>query len=310
MTRSSGARKGARPSRLSLGGFWEVLKEASVGWWDDNVPRMGAALAYYALIALAPVLIVVIAVGGIAFGSDAVRGDIIGQITGLVGREAAQTVQTMLAVAAGPAPNFAVTVIGLCTFFFGATGAFLELRDDLDVIWRVKRKSRGSFLYSLLLERVVSLGLVLGFAFLLLMALLASAGLAVVNGYLERTLPAAALLWKVVELVLSLGVIALVCAMIYRVIPDVRLKWAEVGIGALVTAALFMAGNSLIGLYLGANTFATRYGTAGSVIVVLVWVYYSSQILLFGAEFTRAYIAQAGPPPKPVEGSVPDAHPR
>ena len=218
--------------------------------------------------------------------------------------------QTMLAVAAGPAPNLAVTVIGVCTFFFGATGAFLELRDDLDVIWRVKRKSRGSFLYDLVLERIVSFGLVLGFALLLLLALLASAGLAVVNNYLERTLPAAALLWQVVELVLSLGVIALVCAMIYRVIPDVRLKWGEVGIGALVTAALFMAGNSLIGLYLGANTFATRYGTAGSVIVVLVWVYYSSQILLFGAEFTRAYLAQAGPPPTPVEGSVPDAHPR
>jgi membrane protein len=155
-----------------------------------------------------------------------------------------------------------------------------------------------------LVERIVSFCLVLVFAALLLMALLASAGLGVVYGYLERSMPAAALLWQAVELVLSLGVITLVFSMIYRVIPDVRLGWGEVGLGALVTAALFMAGNSLIALYLGANTFASRYGTAGSVIIVLVWVYYTSQILLFGAEFTRAYIAQGGPPPGPVRGSV------
>jgi membrane protein len=307
-TRSRGSRAQNDPTTPDR--LWRVLKEAFAGWWNDNVPRMGAALAYYTLIALAPILIVAIAVGGMVFGPEAVRGEIVGQIEGLVGRDGALAVQAMLESAAKSSPSSPATIIGVITFLVGATGAFLELQTDLDSIWRVKPRSRGNFLQDLVMQRMISFGLVLGFAFLLLTSLVVSAALAAVHTYMGNTFPGVVLLWATVNAVVSLGVITLLFAMIYKVLPDVKLVWVDVWVGALVTAVLFTVGKFLIGLYLGTSSFASTYGAAGSVIVVLVWVYYSSQIILLGAEFTRAYVAQFGPCPPPVEFAVEDPDPK
>jgi membrane protein len=293
------------PDRL-----WTVLKKALAGWWNDNVPRMGAALAYYTLFSLAPILIVAIAVAGLAFGPEAVRGEIVGQIEGLVGRDGAQAVQAMLEGAGKPSSSIPATIIGVITFFLGATGAFLELQTALDAIWRVKPKVRGSFLRDLVLQRLISFGLVVGVGFLLLTSLLVSAGLAALDKYMGHAYPGVAVLLQAVNVVVSLGVITLLFAMIYKVLPDVKLAWRDVWVGALVTAGLFTIGKFLIGLYLGTSGLASTYGAAGSVLVVLVWVYYSSQLILLGAEFTRAYVEQFGPRPPPVDFATKDPKPR
>jgi membrane protein len=206
----------------------------------------------------------------------------------------------MLEGAAKPSSSVPATVIGIITFFLGATGAFLELQTDLDAIWRVKPKSRGSFLRELLMQRFISFGLVLGFAFLLLTSLVVSAALAALHTYMGNAFPGDAILWEAVNAIVSLIVITLLFAMIYKVLPDVKLAWSDVWVGALVTAGLFTIGKFLIGLYIGTSAFASAYGAAGSVIVILLWVYYSSQIVLLGAEFTRAYVEQFGPRPPPV----------
>jgi membrane protein len=303
MARAQKPARTGRPGKavLTSDRLWAVLEAAFASWWNDNVPRMGAALAYYTLFSLAPILIVAIAIAGLAFGPEAVRGEIVGQIEGLVGREGALAVQAMLEGAAKPSSSVPATIIGVITFFLGATGAFLELQNDLDTIWRVKPRSRGSFLKDLLMQRFISFGLVLGFAFLLLTSLVVSAALAALHTYMGNAFPGVAVLWEALNAIVSLIVITLLFAMIYKVLPDVKLAWSDVWVGALVTAGLFTIGKFLIGLYIGTSAFASTYGAAASVIVVLVWVYYSSQIILLGAEFTRAYVEQFGPRPPPME---------
>jgi membrane protein len=291
---------------MTAAGLWTVLQRAFVGWWGDNVPRMGAALAYYTLFSLAPILIVAISIAGLAFGQDAVRGQIVGQIEGLVGRQGAQAVQGMLEGAARPSSSIPATVIGIITFFLGATGAFLELQTDLDAIWRVKPKQSGNFLHALLKQRVISFGLVLGFAFLLLTSLVVSAALAALHTYMGNAFPGVAVLWEALDVLVSLTVITALFAMIYKVLPDVKLAWRDVWVGGLVTAGLFTIGKSLIGFYIGSSAFSSTYGAAGSVIVVLVWVYYSAQIVLLGAEFTREYVKRFGRKPPPEEFATPD----
>ena len=312
MARSRTGNHGRRAARdrMTPGLLWSVIQKAFAGWWNDNVPHMGAALAYYTLFALAPILIVVAAVGGMVFGAEAVRGEIVGQIGGLVGRDGAQAIQSILESAAKSSVSIPVTIIGVITFLLGSTGAFLELQDDLNAIWRVKPRSRGNFLHDLVMQRLISFGLVLGFAFLLLTSLVVSAALAGAHAYVGHALPTVTVLWEAVNAVVSLGVITLLFAMIYKVVPDAKLKWSDVWVGALVTAWLFTVGKFLIGLYLGKSSFASTYGAAGSVVVILVWVYYSSQIILLGAEFTRAYVERFGPLPPPVEFATKDPDPK
>jgi membrane protein len=300
----------ARDNRITPGRLWIVLKAALAGWWNDNVPRMGAALAYYTLFSLAPILIVAIAIAGLAFGAEAVRGEIVGQIEGLVGLDGARAVQAMLEGAAKPSSSIPATIIGVVTFFLVATGAFLELQADLDAIWRVKPKSGGNFLRILLVQRLISFGLVLGLAFLLLTSLVVSAALAAANDYMGNAFPGVAVLWEAINVVVSLGVITVLFAMIYKVLPDVKLVWSDVWVGALVTAGLFTIGKFLIGLYLGTSGLASTYGAAGSVIVILVWVYYSSQVILLGAEFTREYVRQFSRRPPPEDFATKDPKPK
>jgi membrane protein len=294
---------------VTLTGLWTVFKRAFAGWWGDNVPHLGAALSYYTLFALAPILIVAISMAGLVFGAEAVRGEIVGQIDGLVGHEGALAVQAMLEGAAKPSSSIPATIIGVITFFLGATGAFLELQTALNAIWRVKPKVSGSFFRTLVIDRLISFGLVVGLGFLLLTSLLVSAGLAALDTYMGQAFPGAAVLWEALNVIVSLAVITLLFAMIYKVLPDVELAWSDVWVGALVTAGLFTVGKFLIGLYLGTSALASSYGAAGSVVVLLVWVYYSAQIILLGAEFTREYVTQFGRRPPPSDFATKDPAP-
>jgi membrane protein len=207
----------------------------------------------------------------------------------------------MLEGAARPSSGIAATAAGIVTFFLGSTGAFLELQTALNTIWRVKPKADDGFFQVLVMQRLISFGLVVAMGFLLVTSLLVSAVLAAVHTYMGNAFPGVVVLWEALNVVVSLGVITLLFAMVYKVLPDVRLGWTDVWIGALVTAGLFTIGKLLIGMYLGTTGVASTYGAAGSVIVILVWVYYSAQIILLGAEFTREYVATFGrrPPPEP-----------
>ncbi|MFL5448768.1 MAG: YihY/virulence factor BrkB family protein [Gemmatimonadales bacterium] len=265
------------------------------------MPRLGASLAYYTLFALAPILVVAIAIGGLAFGPEAVRGEIVGQIQGLIGREGAEAVQAMLEGASRPGSSIAATVVGIITFFLGATGAFLELQTALNAIWHVEPKSDGSYWRVLVMQRVISFGLVVAMGFLLLTSLLVSAALAAIHRYMGNAFPGMVVLWEALNVIVSLTVITLLFALIYKVLPDVKLSWRDVWVGGLVTAGLFSIGRLVIGLYLGTASVASTYGAAGSVIVILVWVYYSAQIILLGAEFTRAYVDEFGGRPPAEE---------
>ena len=283
--------------------LWWVFKRALIGWWNDNVPRLGASLAYYTLFALAPILVVAIGVAGLAFGRDAVRGEVVGQIQGLVGRQGAEAVQAMLEGVAKPSSNWLATVIGLLTAFLGATGAFIELQTALNAIWRVQPRP-GVSVMAFLQQRLISFGLVVGVGFLLLVSLVVSAALSALSHYLGHIFPALTAIWEASNVLVSLGVVTLLFAMVYQVLPDVRLRWRDVWIGALVTAGFFNVGKQIIGLYLGTSTLASSYGAAGSVVVLLVWVYYSAQVVLLGAEFTRYYVERFRGEPPPLKYAI------
>jgi membrane protein len=285
-----------------------ILRRTVTGWWNDNVPRLGASLAYYTLFALAPILIVAITVAGFAFGEEAVQQEVSGQISGLVGEQGAQAVESMVQSAYHRSGNGVATAIGLITFFLGATGAFLELQTALNGIWRVKPKASAG-LKDMLIQRLLSFGLVIGVGFVLLVSLLVSAGLSALNRYVGAIVPEIAVVWQGVNALVSLGVVTLLFAMIYQFLPDVDLRLRDVWVGALVTAGLFTIGKFAIGLYLGTSAVASSYGAAGSVVVLLIWVYYSSQIVLLGAEFTRAYVERFGARPPPSELATKDPAP-
>jgi len=274
--------------------FWAALK----AWWDDNVPRLGASLAFYTLFAIAPVLLVAIAMAGAVYGGDAVRGQIVGQIDGLVGRAGARAVQSLLEGATKPKENLIATAVGGITFILTSTGAFLELQAALNTIWRVKPKP-GLDLKGFLIDRIRSFGLVISMGFLLTVSLAVSAALAALAGWLEQWAPGVPLLLGALDLILSVAVITVLFAILYRFLPDVQLNWHDVTTGAFVTALLFTIGKQLIGLYLGQGSTASSYGAAGSVMVLLLWVYYASQVVLLGAEFTRVYTRREGSKPEP-----------
>lgn len=274
--------------------FWTALQ----AWWYDDAPRLGASLAYYTLFAIAPILIVATAVAGMVFGAEAVRGEIVGQLDQLVGRDGALAVQALLEGASQRREGVLATVLGSAAFVVAATGAFLELQAALNTIWRVK-PNPGANLSAFLLDRLRSFGLVVAIGFLLMVSLAGTAALAALSGWLARHSPAIPVVWSMVNVLVSVGVTTALFALIYRFLPDVRLYWHDVMIGAFVTAVLFTAGQQLIGLYLGQSSVASSYGAAGSVMILLLWVYYSCQILLFGAEFTRVYAERHGVTPPP-----------
>jgi membrane protein len=267
-------------------------------WWDDDALRLGASLAYYTLFAIAPILLVATAMAGIVFGADAVRGEIVAQLDHLIGGEGARAVESLLEGASQQRAGILATVLGSITFVVAATGAFLELQSALNTIWRVKPKV-GGHVRAFLLDRLRSFGLVVAIGFLLMVSLAVTAALAALSAWLARGSPSVPLAWGGVNVLVSVAVTTVLFALLYRFLPDVRLHWSDVTTGAFVTAVLFTIGQQLIGLYLGQSSVASSYGAAGSVMILLLWVYYSCQILLFGAEFTRVYARREGRKPRP-----------
>jgi len=282
-----------------------TFKGAARAWWDDDCARMGASLAYYTLFAIAPILLVATAIAGSVFGAEAVRGEVVGQLDHLVGRDGALTVQTLLEAAAHRPSGFVSTAIGAITFLIASTGAFLELQVAFNTIWRVKPNPEGHF-YIFVMDRLRSFGLVVAIGFLLLVSLTVTAALSALNAWLFNLSAADALLWNSVNTLVSIVVTTGLFALLLRFLPDVRLRWRDVTTGAVVTAVLFTIGQQLIGLYLGQSSIASMYGAAGSMMILLLWVYYSCQILLFGAEFTRVWAARHGVKVKPEEFAVKD----
>lgn len=286
-------------------GIVKMFGAAGRAWWDDDAPRLGASLAYYTLFAIAPILLVATAIAGMVFGAEAVRGEIVGQLDQLVGREGALAVQSLLEGASQRRAGILATVIGGIAFVIAATGAFLELQVALNTIWRVKLNPAVN-LKALLINRVRSFGLVVAIGFLLLVSLAVTAAMAALDAWLSSLSPDIPAVWTVVSLLVSLLVTTGLFALLFGVLPDVRLHVRDVMAGAFVTAVLFTIGQQLIGLYLGQSSTASSYGAAGSMMILLLWVYYSCQILLFGAEFTRVYALRHGARPAPEVFAVKD----
>jgi membrane protein len=277
-----------------------MMRLAFIAWRRDKVPRLGAALAYYTLFALAPVLLVVISVAGLVWGQDAVQGRIVSEIDNLVGRDGAIVIQDMLRAASRPRESIIATIIGGVTLLIAVSGAFLELQAVLNFIWRVKARPGGA-LKRFLANRLQSFGLVLSLALILLISMAGSAALAAVNEWMGARLPVAPALLLAAHEAVSLASVILLFALIYRFLPDVKIGWRNVWTGAVATAVLFTLGKALIGLYLSRSNTAVTYGTASAVAIILIWVYYTTQIVLLGAEFTRVRTRSRHkvPPPKP-----------
>lgn len=287
---------------MRLKDFWKLLKGAGTEFFDDQGPRFGAALAFYTIFALAPLLVIVIAIVGFFFGEEAARGEIVGQLRDLVGTEGGEAIQTMIYNASKRESGLVASTIGIVVFLVAATGLFVELQESLNTVWEVQPKP-GRGILGMLRDRLLSFGMMLGMAFLLLVSLIISAALSVVGSYLDQYY--VAIVGQLVNIFLSLLVITLVFAMIFKFLPDAVINWRDVWLGAFVTACLFVAGKTLIGLYLGHSTIGSTYGAAGSLAVLALWLYYSSQIFLFGAELTQQYALHFGTPIRPAKNALP-----
>jgi membrane protein len=286
----------------SLKPIGELVKQTASEWIDLGVSRMGAALAFYTLFAIAPLFVIVLAMAGFWFGEEAARRELFSQVSGLVGSEGGEAIQALVSAARKPNTGAWATVIALATLFVGATGVFVQLQDALNQIWGVRRAA-GRGLRNFIKDRLLSFALIMGIGFLLLVSLVLSAGLSALGKFMVGLLPAQANLWQGLNFVVSFGVITLLFAMIFKVLPDVKLVWRDVWIGAMITALLFNLGKLLLGLYLGRSSVTSAYGAAGSLVIVLLWVYYSAQILFFGAKFTQIYSSRCGSRLEPVPGA-------
>jgi membrane protein len=272
---------------------WALLKESGSAWLEDNAPSMGAALAFYAILSLAPVLIVATAIAGLGFWHKVAEAEVLRQMQALVGETSAGVLQTAIQSANRPALGVIASMIGIGTILVGASGAFVELQDALNKIWRVKRKSE-SILLGAIRQRFLSFSLVLGTGFLLLLSLVSSATLAAVQRFMGHLLPWPVFSLEMIDFLLSFGVITLLLAMVFKLLPDTEIAWNDVWVGAAIASLLFTAGKVLIGLYLLGSAVSSAYGAVSSPLVVLVWIYYSAQILLFGAEITHVYANKHG----------------
>jgi membrane protein len=273
--------------------FWHLLKEAASDWSHDRAPRLGAALAYYTIFSIVPLLIVIIALIGLFFGQDAAQSAIMGQVSNLVGEQSAAAIKDMIQRAEQPSTGLFATAVALVTLLFGASGVFGQLQDALNTVWGVElREGRG--VWGFIKDRFLSFVAVVGTGFLLLVSLVLSSALAALGKWFSGVLPVPEAVLQSLNFLLSFVVITGLFALIFKVLPDARVAWRDVWVGAALTAALFTIGKFAIGLYLGKSDVASAYGAAGSLVIILVWVYYSSQILLYGAEFTQVYANRLG----------------
>lgn len=272
-----------------------MLKEAFTDWKNDDAPRLGAALSYYTIFSLAPLLLIAVAIAGLAFGREAAQGRIVDEIGGVLGESGAEAIQAMVANARKPSEGILATILGVLALLFGASGAFNELRQAMNTVWDVPKREGGG-IKAIVKDRILSFAMVLSIGFLLLVSLVLSAGLSamgeVMGGFLTERLH----LLQIVTAVVSLAVVTVLFAMIFKFLPDAQpaIAWKDVWTGAFVTAILFTIGKLGLGIYLGRGTVGSAYGAAGSLIVILMWVYYAAQILFFGAELTQVFASRHG----------------
>ena len=279
------------PGRASL---WQLVRQSVTAWSEDYASSMGAALAYYTLFSLAPLLLLVISIAGIVFGADAARGQVVTQLAGLIGQEGATAVQGLLKSASEPATSTLASIISIVMLLIGATSILAELQSDLDRIWRAPEVARPSGMRGLLRTRLLSFGLIVSIGFLLLVSLVVSAALAALGTWWGAWFGGWVLTLQIVNQIVSLLFVVALFALMYRILPSVRVGWRDVVLGAVVTGVLFTVGKFAIGMYLGKAGVQSGFGAAGSIVVLLVWVFYSSQIFLLGAEFTWLYAHNHG----------------
>ncbi len=271
-----------------------LLKQAAASWSEDRAPSMGAAISYYSLFSMAPLLVIIIAVAGLFFGADAVQGALFGQISDLMGEDAARAVDEMLKHAQEPKTGGVATVVSVLVLLFGASTVLAELQGALDVVWRVPVREKESGLWRWLRTRLLTFGMVLAMAFLMVVSLVLSAVVATLGKWWGPMFGAWEAVAHAADLVVSLGLLTVVFAAIYKFMPRAHIRWRDVWIGAGVTSLLFTIGKILIGLYLGKSDIASSFGMFGSVAIMMVWIYYSAQIFLLGAEFTWVYANEYG----------------
>jgi len=271
---------------------WDLAKETVFAFIDDEALSRGAAIAFYTATSIAPLLLIVVAIAGLVFGREAALGAISDQLAGLMGRQTAELLETAVANASRPSSGVVATLLGIAALIATASGAFGEMQSALNHFWKAKPK--GGTVSRLIRARAASLGLVATLGFLLVVSLAVSAGLTAFGERLNAMLPFGAALISAVNALISFALIAVLFAAIYKVLPDRQLEWRDVLIGAAVTALLFVSGKSLIGWYIGSSAVASTYGAAGALIVLLLWVYYSAQIFLLGAEFTKVFAHRYG----------------
>ena len=281
-----------------------LLRDAFKSWREDMAPRLGAALAYYTIFSIPPLLLLLIGVAGIVFGRDAVEERMVRTIEQMIGPQGGSSIRDMLASAPGPRRGTLATVIGVVTLLLGASGVFGQLKDALNTLFEVKPKP-GKGLWSFFRSYFLSLLALFGTGFLLVVSLAANAMLGAFGEYLEAALPGGAALWQTVNVGVTFLVIAGMFALMLRYIPDARVAWRDAWVGGLVTSVLFTLGQAAISLYLGRTNVGSAFGAAGSLVVLLVWVYYSAMILFFGAEFTKAFARRVGGGTRPMANAEP-----
>jgi membrane protein len=278
-------------SRSGVGKYFALFKQTFQEFMADKVPRLGAALAYYTIFSLAPLLLIAISIAGIVFGHDAAQNQITQQLSRVLGETASKAVNDMVANAAKPKTGVIATVFGVVTLLLGASGVFGQLKDALNTIWDVEPK-KSSGIFGMFKERFLSMAMVMGVGFLLLVSLVIDAGITAAS---DRFIPEEmATIAQIVQIILSLGIVTVLFAGIFRYLPDLRIAWHDVWFGAALTSLLFVIGKFALGFYLTKSAVGSSYGAAGSLVVLLLWIYYSAQILLFGAEFTQVYARSHG----------------
>ncbi|MCX6122806.1 MAG: YihY/virulence factor BrkB family protein [Ignavibacteriales bacterium] len=273
--------------------IWLLLKDSAIAWDDDNIGQQGAALSFFTIFSLSPLLILVIVLSSFGFGQEAASGHLVAQIRGLIGIEGAQFVQSLITNVYKSHSNVLATIFSVVMFMLGASAVFVQLRDSLNTIWHVQLKPIGT-IHAFLRVRLLSIALIIGIGFLLLVSLILSAVLAALSSYLRDFFVILANLVSLLNFIISFAGITVIFALMFKFVPAVILKWKDVWVGAAVTSLLFSVGKIVIGLYLGNGSIGSTFGAASSLVIFMMWTFYSSQIILFGAEFTRLYATRFG----------------
>jgi membrane protein len=277
---------------MKWGDVVPLAKDTFSQWSEHKSPRLAAALAYYTVVSIASLLLIVIAIAGIFFGHDAAVRQILGQLGSLIGQKSQEQLMGMVAAASQPKASVVASIVGVVTLVLAATGVVIQLQDALDVVWNVEEKKTGGGLWALVRTRLLSIAMLLGLTFLMLVSLVVSVGLSAINTYSSKLIPALVYLMQFINALFDIVILTALFAILFKYLPKVPVRWRDVRVGALITALLFIVGQAVITLYLGKLNASSPYGSAGALIIVLLWVYYSAQLLLLGAEFTNVWASR------------------